>query len=162
MFFHEDTITKVIYLFSTIHINSRLITLVAKGEEWTFHISGDKKWYVENIYDVEFIEKENIAIINWGCISLQNVILQTNSKSEIKDQTLIYNLKEKTRLKNDKYIIVDTNTLELQIYPFEFKKCLTIAKYFKLINIEIYKTKSKYKEEIEEIKKTTKAMKYMN
>ena len=85
-----------------------------------------------------------------------NVILQTNSKSEIKDQTLIDKLKEKTRLENGEYIIVDTRSLELQIYPFGIKKYLTIAKYFKFISIEIYKTKSKYKEEIEEINKLPK------
>ena len=89
-----------------IYINSRLITLIANGEEKIFHISGDGKGLVGKILDLEFDEKENIAIINWGCIWLQNVILQTNSKSEIKDQTLIYNLKDKTRLKNDKMISI--------------------------------------------------------
>ena len=108
------------------------------------------------ILDLEFNEKENITIINWGWISLQNVLLQTKSKSEIKYQTLINKLKKKTKLENDEYIIVDTKTLELQIYPFEIKEYTTIAKYFKSINIEINKTESEYKEEIEEINKLPK------
>ena len=133
-----------------------MITWVAKGEEKIFNISGDDKCSFGGILDLEFNEKENIAIINWRFISLWNVILQTNSKSEIKEQTLIDNLKEKTRLEDDKYIIVDTNTLELQINAFKIKKYTTIAKYFKLITIEIDKTKSKYKEEIVEINKLPK------
>ena len=139
-----------------IYINSRLITLVTKGEEKIFHISGDNQWFVFKILDLKFIEKENITIINWGGILLQNVVLQTNSKSEIKDQTLIDKLKKKTRLENDEYIIVDTSTLELQIYPFEIKKYTTIAKYFKIINIEIDNTESEYKDEIEEINRLSK------
>ena len=139
-----------------IYINSKLITLVANGEEWIFHISGDDKWSVYKILDLKFNEKENIAIINWGEISLWNVLLETNSKSEIKDQTLIYNLKEKTRLKNDKYIIVDTGTLELQTNAFKIKKCIAFAKHFKCINIRINETESEFKEEIEEINKLPK------
>ena len=139
-----------------IEINSRLITLVTNGEERIFHISGDKKWFVGCILDFEFNEKESIAIINWGYISLINIILQTNSKSEIKDQTLIDNLKEKTRLKNDKYIIADTNALELQINAFQIEKYINITKYFKCINIKINTTESEYKEEIEEINKLPK------
>ena len=108
------------------------------------------------ILDLEFNEKENITIINWGWISLQNVLLQIKSKSEIKDQTLINKLKKKTRLENDEYIIVDTKTLELEIYPFEIKKYITIAKYFKFINIKINNTESEYKEEIEEINRLSK------
>ena len=141
---------------SQININSRFITLVTKGEERIFHIRGDNQWFVFKILDLEFIEKENIAIINWGWISLQNVLLQTNSKSEIKDQTLIDKLKEKTRLENDEYIIVDTSALELQINPFEIEEYTTIAKYFKSINIKINNTESEYKEEIEEINRLSK------
>ena len=133
-----------------------MITWIANGEERIFHISGDKNWYVRYIYDLEFNEKENIAIINWGYIKLPNVILQTNSQSEIKDQTLIDKLKEKTRWEDSQYIIVDTRALELQTDPFEIKKYTTILKYFKLVNIEIDETKSKYKEEIEEINKLPK------
>ena len=139
-----------------IEINSRLITLVTNGEERIFHISGDKKWFVGSILDFEFNEKENIAIINWGYISLINIILQTNSKSEIKDQTLINILKDKTRIEDDQYIIVDTNELELQINDFKIEKYINIAKYFKSINITIDETESKYKEEIEEINKLPK------
>ena len=142
--------------YDRIYINSRLITWVANGEERIFHISGDDKWYVDSIVDLEFNEKENIAIINWGCIQLRNILLETNSKSEIKDQTLIDKLKKKTRLENDEYIIVDTSTLELQINPFEIKKYTTIAKYFKIINIEIDNTDSEYKKEIEEINRLSK------
>ena len=131
--------------------NSRLITLVTKGEERIFHISGDNKWYVNDIIDLEFNEKENIAIINWGWIALWNAILQTNSKSEIKDQRLIDKLKKKTRSENSQYIIVDTSKLELQANTFEIKKWITIAKYFKFINIDLNQTKSEYKEEIKEI-----------
>ena len=143
---------------SKININSRLITLVTKGEERIFHISGDRKWSFSNIVDLKFIEKENIAIINWRCIWFYNILLQMNSKSEIKDQTLIDNLKKKTKSENSQYIIVDTSALELQTNAFEIKKCLTIAKYFKLIIIEIDKTKSnyKYKKEIKEINKLPK------
>ena len=139
-----------------IYINSRLITLVTNGEEKIFHISEGGKGFVNNILSFELNEKESIAIINWGRISLRNVLLHTNNQSEIKDKTLIDKLKEKTRLEDSQYIIVDINTLELQTYPFEIKKCLTIVKYFKFISIEIYKTKSKYKEEIEEINKLPK------
>ena len=139
-----------------IYINSRLVTLVAKGEEKIFHISGDSERSVGDIYDLEFNEKENIAIINWGWISLANIFLQTNSKSEIKDQTLIEKLKEKTRFEDSQYIIVDTSTLELQIYSFGIKKYLTIAKHFKIINIKIDETESEYKDEIEEINKLPK------
>ena len=141
---------------SQILINSGLITLVTKGEELIFHISGDDKWCVNSIVDLEFNEKENIAIINWGDISLWNILLQTNSKSEIKDQTLIDKLNKKTRLEDSQYIIVDTSKLELQIYPFEIKKYTTIAKHFKIINIKIDETESEYKEEIEEINKLPK------
>ena len=143
---------------SEININSKLITWVANGEERIFHIRGDKKWYVGYIYDLEFIEKENIAIINWGWISLRNVLLQTNSKSEIKDQTLIEKLKEKTRLEDNQYIIIDTRKLELQINTFQIEEYTSIAKYFKSINIkiEIYETKSEYKEEIVAINKLPK------
>ena len=144
------------YKYDRIYINSRLITWVANGEERVFHISGDEKWYVDSIVDLEFNEKENIAIINWGRILLRNVLLQTNSQSEIKDQTLIDKLKDKTRLKNDKYIIVDTSELKLQTNAFKIKKCTTIAKYFKFINIRIYETESEFKEEIEEINKLPK------
>ena len=139
-----------------IHINSRWITLVTKGEERIFHIRGDKKRFVDCILDIEFNEKENIAILNWGCISLQNVILQNNSKSEIKDQALIDKLKEKTRLEDEYYIIVDTSALELHKNTFQIKKCITITKHFKFININITKTRSKYKKEIEEINKLPK------
>ena len=137
-------------------INSRLITWVANGEERIFHISGDDKGYIDSIVDLEFNEKENIAIINWGEISLWNVILQTNSKSEIKDQTLIDNLKEKTRLEDSQYIIVDTSEIELQINAFKIKEYTTIAKYFKYINIKIDETESEYKEDIKEINKLPK------
>ena len=113
-----------------IHINSKLITWVANGEERIFNISGDDKWYIKEILGIKFNEKEKIVIVNWGYIELPNVILQTNSKSEIKDQALIDKLKEKTRLVDSQYIIIDTNALELQIYPFEINKCTTIAKYF--------------------------------
>ena len=87
---------------------------------------------------------------------LRNVIFQTNSKSEIKDQTLIDTLKENTRLEDSQYIIVDTATLELQINAFKIEEYITTAKYFKFINIEIDKTESEYKEEIEEINKLPK------
>ena len=133
-----------------------MITWVANGEERIFHNSGNDQWYVYKISDIEFNEKENILIKNWGYIKLPNVILQTNSQLEIKDKTLIDKLKEKTRLEDNQYIIVNTSTLELQIYPFEIKKCLTIAKYFKFINISINETKSEYEEEIEEINKLPK------
>ena len=106
---------------SQININSRLITWVAKGEERIFHIRGDEKLSIFDILDLEFNDKENITILNWGYIWLTNVVLQTNSKSQIKDQTLIDTLKKKTKLENDYYIIVDTSTLELQTYPFEIK-----------------------------------------
>ena len=139
-----------------IYINSRLITWVANGEEWIFHISGDDKWSVYKILDLEFNEKENIAIINWGRIWLRNVLLQTNSRSEIKDHTLINNLKEKNGLENDKYIIVDTSTLELLTNAFKIQEYTSIAKYFKFINIRIKETESEYKEEIEEINKLQK------
>ena len=141
---------------SQININSRLITLVTKGEERIFYIRGDDKGYVNSIVDLEFNEKENIAIINWGKISLWNVILQTNSQSEIKDQTLIDKLKEKTRLEDSQYIIVDSSEIELQIKNFKIKEYTTIAKYFKYINIKIDETESEYKEEIEEINKLPK------
>ena len=144
------------YGYSKFYINSRLITWVANGEERILHNSGDDQWYVYKISDIGFNEKENILIKNWGYIKLPNVILQTNSQSEIKDKTLIDKLKEKTRLEDNQYIIVNTSTLELQIYPFEIKKCLTIAKYFKFINISINETKSEYEEEIEEINKLPK------
>ena len=136
-----------------ININSRLITLVAKGEERIFQISGNGKRNINDIFYLKFNEKENIAIIKWGEIWLQNVILQTNNKSEIKYQTLIDKLKEKTRLEDYKYIIVDTGTLELQTNSFKIKKCINIAKHFKFIKIEIEETESKYKQEIEEINK---------
>ena len=139
-----------------IDINSKLITWVANGEEWIFHINGNDQWYVYWISDIEFNEKENIAIINWGKIFFQNVVLQTNSQSEIKDKTLIDKLKEKTRLEDSQYIIVDTSTLELHLYAFKIKKYTTIAKYFKFIKIEINEIESKYKEEIEEINKLPK------
>ena len=87
---------------------------------------------------------------------LRNVIFQTNSKSEIKDHTLIDTLKENTRLEDSQYIIVDTATLELQINAFKIEECITTAKYFKIINIKIDKTESEYKEEIEEINKLPK------
>ena len=87
---------------------------------------------------------------------MRNVLLQTNSKSEIKDQTLIKKLKEKTRLEDSQYIIVDTNALDLEIYPFEIKKYTTIAKHFKIVIISIKETKSEYKEEIKEINKLPK------
>ena len=133
-----------------------MITWVANGEERIFHISGDGKGYNKEILGIEFNEKENIAIIKWGEIMLRNILLETNNQSEIKDKTLIDNLKEKTRLEDSQYIIVDTSTLELQTYPFEIKKCLTIAKYFKLIDIKIDESKSKYKNEIKEINKLPK------
>ena len=104
-----------------IYINSRLITWVANGEEKIFHIIEDHKGHIKEILDLEFNEKENIAIINWGNISLTNIILQTNSKSKIKDQTLIDKLIEKTRLVKDYYIIVDSNKLELQTNSFKIK-----------------------------------------
>ena len=141
---------------SEIYINSRLITWVANGEERIFHISGDDQWFASRILGLEFNEKENIAIISWGCIHIPNAILQVNSKSEIKDQTLIDKLKEKTRLEDSQYIIVDTNALELQINAFQIEKYTTIAKYFKSINIRINETESEYKEEIEEINKLPK------
>ena len=133
-----------------------MITLVTKGEERILNNSGNKKWLVNSILDIEFNEKENIAIIKWGNISLQNIILQTNYKSNIRDQALIDKLKEKTRLENDYYIIVDIRALMLQTNSFRIKKHITSAKYFKSINIEINKTKSEYKEEIEEINKLPK------
>ena len=139
-----------------IYINSGLITLVKNGEERIFNTSEDGIKSVSDIVGSEFNEKENIAIINWGLIWLYNAILQTNSKSEIKDRTLIDKLKEETRSEDSQYIIVDTSTLELWTDPFEIKKCLTIAKYFKFIKIEIYETKSEYEEEIEEINKLPK------
>ena len=142
--------------WSGTYINSRLITLVAKGEERIFHNSGNDQWLVCDIYDIEFNEKENIAIINWGFIRLPNVVLQTNSQSEIKDKTLINKLKEKTTLEESQYIIVDTNTSELEINTFQIKEYTTIAKYFKSINIRIYRTKSEFKKEIEEINKLPK------
>ena len=141
---------------SQIFLNSRLITWVANGEERICSIRGNGERLVDKILDLEFNEKENIVIINWGYIELQNVVLQINNKSEIKDKTLIDNLKEKTRLEGSQYIIVDISTLELQTYSFEIKKFLTIAKYFKFINIFINETKSEYEEEIEEINKLTK------
>ena len=143
-------------LSDIIHSNSRMITLVAKGEERIFHIGGDDQWFVGDILGLEFNEKENIAIINWGWISLRSVLLQSNSKSEIKDQTLIVKLKEKAKLEHDEYIIVDTSSLELDIYPFQIKKYTTIAKYFKFIKIIINESESEYKEEIEEINKLPK------
>ena len=154
--FNSNRYNKIRYWNSQININSKLITLVAKGEERIFHISGDEKWCVGDIVDLEFIEKENIAIINWGCIWLRNCILQSNSKSEIKDQTLIDKLKEKTRLEDSQYIIVDTRALELQTNAFEIKKFTTIAKYIKFNIIEIDETESEYKEEVEEINKLPK------
>ena len=156
--FNSNRYNKIRYWNSQININtnSKLITWVAKGEERIFHISGDEKWCVGDIVDLEFNEKENIAIINWGCIWLRNAILQANSKSEIKDQSLIDNLKEKTRLEKDYYIIVDTSKLELHLYAFKIKKYTTIAKYFKFIIIEIDETESEYKMQIEEINKLSK------
>ena len=133
-----------------------MVTLIAKGEERIFNIRGGFIKSVGGIVGSEFNEKENIAIINWGGILLQNVVLQTNSQSEIKDQTLIDMLKEKTRLEDDKYIIVDTSALEIEINAFQIKKYTTIAKYFKSINIRINQTESEYKEEIEEINKLPK------
>ena len=144
------------YRNTKIHTNSRLITLVAKGEERIFHNSGDGKGSVDWILDFEFNEKENIAIIKWGDIWLRNTILQTNSQSEIKDKTLIDKLKEKTRLEDSQYIIVDISALELEINVFEIEEYTTIAKYFKFIKINIINTKSEYKEEIEEINKLPK------
>ena len=141
---------------SQININSRLITWVANGEEMIFHKSENDQWYVYWISDIEFNEKESIAIINWGKIIFQNVVLQTNSKSEIKDQTLIDKLKEKTRLEKEYYIIVDSSTLELHIDSFKIKKYTTFAKYFKFINIRINEIESKYKKEIKEINKLPK------
>ena len=87
---------------------------------------------------------------------LYNVILQTNSQSDIKDQTLIDKLKEKTRLEDSQYIIVDTRTLELHTNAFKIEEYTTIAKYFKFFNIRIKETESEYKEEIEEINKLPK------
>ena len=147
---------KEIVLNSKININSRLVSLVTKGEERVFNFNGDKKWFVNKILGFEFNEKENIAIIKWSDIMLRNVIFQTNSKSEIKDQTLIDSLKEKTRLEDSLYIIVDTSTLELEINAFQIEEYITIAKYFKFINIYIGKTKSEYEEKIEEINKLPK------
>ena len=112
-----------------------MITLVTNGEERIFHNRRNDQWYVYKIFDIEFNEKENIAIINWGYIKLPNVVLQTNSQSKIKDQTLIDKLKKKTRLEDSQYIIVDTYTLELQINSFQIEKYTTIVKYFKFINI---------------------------
>ena len=139
-----------------IYINSKLITWVANGEERIFHNSGNDQWYVYKISDIEFNEKENIVIINWGWISLTNIFLKANSKSEIKDQTLIDKLKKKTRLEKDYYLIVDTSALELWTDSDKIKKYTTIAKYFKSIKIKINQTKSEYKEEIEEINKLPK------
>ena len=139
-----------------IFINSRLISLVTKEEERIFHIRGNDQWCVGDIVDLEFNEAESIAIIKWGCIWLRNAILQANSKSEIKDQTLIDKLKEKTRSEDSQYIIADTNSLELQINAFQIEKYINITKYFKSINIKINKTESEYKEEIEEINKLPK------
>ena len=141
---------------SKIYINSRSITWVANGEERIFHINGDDKGYINSIVDLEFNEKENIAIINWGEISLWNVILQTNSKSEIKDRRLIDKLKEETRSEDSQYIIVDTRALELQTNASEIEEYTTIAKHFKFINIRIKETESEFKEEIEEINKLPK------
>ena len=141
-----------------IYINSRLITWVTNGEEKIFHISGDGKWSIGGILDLEFNQKENIAIIKWGKTTLRNVLLETNRKSEIKIQILIDYLKEKTRLKDDYYIIVDISTLKLWTHSLRIKKYTTIAKHFKFITIEIDKTKSKYKEEIEEINKLPKQL----
>ena len=87
---------------------------------------------------------------------MRSVLLQSNSKSEIKDQTLIVKLKEKAKLEHDEYIIVDTSSLELDIYPFQIKKYTTIAKYFKFIKIIINESESEYKEEIKEINKLPK------
>ena len=158
IFFYFEAFRNDIKLYEDdeIYINSGLITLVANGEERICRIIEDKKWCVEKILGIEFNEKENIAIINWGDIWLWNVILQTNSKSEIKDQTLIDKLKEKTRLEDSQYIIVDNSALELQIDASKIKKFLTIAKYFKFINIFINETKSEYEKEIEEINKLPK------
>ena len=142
-----------------IHINSWLITLVTEGEERIFHISKDYQSYVDEIIDLEFNEKGNIAIINWGHILLENVILQVNSKSESKDQTLIDKLKEKTRLEDSQYIIVDTNTSELEINALKIEKYTSIAKYFKFIYIRIDETESEYKKKIEEINKLPKQWK---
>ena len=144
------------YFNSKIYINSRLISLVTKGEERIFSISGDGQWSIGDIIDLEFNDKDNIAIIKWGDIWLRNTILQANSQSEIKDKTLIDKLKEKTRLEVDYYIIVDTNALDLRINAFKIKEYTTIAKYFKLINIRIDKAESKYKEKIEDINKLPK------
>ena len=141
---------------SQIDINSRLITLVAKGEERVFNIRGGVIKSVGGIVGLEFNEKENIAIINWAFIWLRNVVLQTNSKSEIKDQTLIDTLKEKTRLEDSQYIIVDTRKLELQINAFQIEEYTSIAKYFKSINIKINQTESEYKEKIVAINKLPK------
>ena len=137
-------------------INSRLITLVEKGEEMIFYNSGNGKWSVGNIVDLEFIKKENIAIIKWGWIWLNNIVLQTNSKLEIKDQTLIDKLKEETRSEDSQYIIVDASALELQINASEIEEYNIIVKHFKIINIKIDETESEYKEEIEEINKLPK------
>ena len=133
-----------------------MITWVANGEERIFHISGDDQWSVGEIVDLKFNEKENIAIINWRCIWLPNVALQTNIKSDIKDQTLIDKLKVKTRLEDSQYIIVDTRTLELHTDAFKIEEYTTIAKYFKFFYIRIKETESEYKEEIEEINKLPK------
>ena len=139
-----------------INVNSRLITLLTKGEERIFHNSGNDQWYFYKISNIKFNEKENIATIKWGEIKLPNVILQTNSRSEIKDQTLIDKLKEKTRLDDDYYIVVDTSALELKISDFQIKEYSIIAEHFKFIIILIYSTESEYKEEIEEINKLPK------
>ena len=141
---------------SDIYTNSRLITLVEKGRERIFHISEDNKWFFGDIIDFEFNEKESIAIINWRCIWLRNAVLQTNSKSEIKDQTIIDKLKKKTRSEDSQYIIVDTSTLELKINPLKIEEYTSIAKYFKFIIIKIAETESEYKEEIKEINKLPK------
>ena len=133
-----------------------MITWVANGEERICSIRGNGERLVDKILDLEFNEAESIAIIKWGNIMLRNVLLETNSKSEIKDQTLIDKLKEKTGWEKYYYIIVDTSKLELQTNAFEIEKCTTIVKYFKFINIKIDETESEYKEEIEEINKLPK------
>ena len=133
-----------------------MITLVTEGEERIFHNSRNDQWSVYKISDIEFKEKENIAIIKWGGVLFQNFVLKTNRKSKIKDQTLIDKLKQKTRFEDDYYIIVDTSALELWTNAFEIIKCTTIAKHFKIINIKIDETKFEYKKEIEEINKLPK------
>ena len=147
---------KARYLNSKIHINSGLITLVAKEEEMIFQISGNGERYVSKILDLEFNEKENIAIIKWGFIWLPNIILRPNNKSKFKDQTLTKRLKERTRLEKVEYIIVDTSALKLEIDSFEIKKCINISKHFKFIGIFINGTESEYKEKIENINKLSK------